>query len=204
MIRRLLSGVPFVLLCLSPDQGGGGGGSSTESAAGAASHPAEPTGETLADKFENAKKIIGDYFKQLSGAMKEKDEAVGQVAGLTARAEKAEGERDTALGQVTSLTTERDGLKTQVTGLTTERDTARSRITLIESFCKHSNVDLAGLEKFQAVKTAEGLNGPEGESSEGAKLYKEWRDLKSKDGKKATAFFRKHKPALEEYRQSLG
>ena len=55
MIRRLLSGVPFVLLCLSPDQGGGGG-SSTEP------KPAEPTGETLADKFESAKNIIKDYF----------------------------------------------------------------------------------------------------------------------------------------------
>lgn len=177
---------------LAPDTGGAGGGS-------AAPKPAEPTGDTPEAKYTSALTIIGDYFKQLAGAMRERDESVGQVAGLTSRAEKAEGERDTFKGQLTSLTTERDNLSTQVTGLTTERDTARSRTTLIESFAKHHGLDLAGLDKFKAVKEV-----PEAGGAKDLKaVYDEWQRLKAAgEGKKATAYSRAHKAELAEYAES--
>lgn len=192
---------------LSPDQGGAVGGSPAEP------KPAEPTGETLADKFENAKKIIGDYFKQLSGAMKENDDAVSQVSGLTKRAEKAEGELKTANEKIESLNSQLSSVNGQLTTMTQARDAqtdratkAEGKITLIESYAKHHNLDLAGLEKFQAAKTPEGAGPENGGNAEGKALYDKWQALKkdSKDARKATAFFRKHKAELQEYADSLG
>lgn len=190
-LLNFLSGIAPVLICLAAPEEKGGGNDTPK--------PAEPTGDTPEAKYTSALTIIGDYFRQLSGAFTERDQAIGQVAGLTSRAEKAEGERDTARAQVTSLTTERDNLSTQVTGLTTERDTARSRVTLIESFAKHHGLDLAGVEKFKAVTEV-----PEAAGAKDSKaIYDEWQRLKAAgDGKKATAYFRKHKAELAEYAES--
>jgi DNA repair ATPase RecN len=195
MRLRFFSLIPFVLCnLLAPDSGGAGGGND-------APKPAEPTGDTPEAKYTSALTIIGDYFKQLSGAMKERDESVGQVAGLktqitdlTARATKAEG-------QVSTLTTEVSGLKDQVTGANDRATKSGERVTLIESFAKHHGLDLAGLDKFEAVKDV-----PEGDAKDGKALYQQWQDLKKnpKNAGKATAFFRKHKEEIKEYSDSLG
>jgi hypothetical protein len=192
-----MGALPFLgfggLMFFSPDSGGG-----SSSSASTAS-PSEPKGGTIELKLADSIKIAGDYFKQLGGAMQERDQAVGETAGLKKKVTDLTAERDTLTGQVTALTTERDGLKTTVTGLTTERDTAKSRVTLIESFCKGNGLDLAGLEKFQAVKEVPG-SGPQSGDKDGKALYDEWQKLKdSGQGKKATAFFRKHKDAMKEY-----
>lgn len=193
MRSRFLSFIPFVLCNLmAPDTGGAAGGSADP-------QPESPTGDTPEAKYTSALKIIGDYFKQLSGAFKERDDAVAQVAGLTSRAEKAEGEVATLTADNKKLTSDLGSLTSLNVGLTTERDTARSRVTLIESFAKHHNLDLAGLEKFKALKDV-----PEASASkDGKALYDQWQALKNAgEGKKATAFFRKHKAELDDYAES--
>lgn len=196
-LLNFLSGIAPVLVCLAAPIEGGGGTTDPQ--------PESPTGDTPEAKYTSALRIIGDYFKQLSGAMREKDEAVGQVAGLTARAEKAEKElkeeRDLHIASKENLS----ALNSQLVGVTKERDTAQSRVTLIESYCKHSNVDLAGLEKFQAAKTPEGAGPDNGGNAEGKALHDQYEALKKdpKKSKQATAFFRKHKAELQEYAASL-
>lgn len=191
-LLNFLSGIAPVLLCLAAPTDATGGGNEPQ--------PEAPTGDTPEAKYTSALKIIGDYFKQLSGAMREKDEAVGQVAGLTSRAEKAEKERDEFKGQLDSANSQISAKDSQIVGLTKERDDKQSKITLIESYCKHSNVDLAGLDKFQAAKTVPESQG----TKDGKALFDEWMALKaSGQGKKATAFSRKHKAELAEYAESL-
>jgi phage shock protein A len=131
--------------------------------------------------------------------MKEKDDAVSQVAGLNKQISDLTAERDTFKDQVSTLTTEVSGLKDQVTGANDRATKAEGRTTLIESFAKHNGLDLAGVEKFKAVTEV-----PEaGRRKDGKALYDQWQKLKaSGDGKKATAFFRKHKAELNEYAES--
>lgn len=168
-------------------------------AGGAATCP-EPTGDTLEAKLESSKNISADFFTQLAGAMTERDQAVGELAGTKQNVTDLTTERDGLKTQVTDLTTERDGLKTTVTGLTTERDTAKSRVTLIESFCKGKGIDLAGIEKSQAAKDIPGAGPATG--SEGKAHYEQWQALKKTDSKKAAAYFRKNKSDIQEYAES--
>jgi hypothetical protein len=190
-LLNFLSGIAPVLLCLAaPDEKGSGGTTDPQ--------PEQPQGDTPELKYSSALKIIGDYFKQLSGAMREKDEAIGQVAGLTARAEKAEKERDEHKVSLDSANSQLSTLNSQLLGVTKERDDSRSRVTLIESFCKHSNVDLAGLEKFKAAKTTAEL-APGGAADEGKAHYDKWQALKKTDSKKAAAYFKQHKAAIKDY-----
>lgn len=66
LILCSLGASPFFL---QPDTGGGSGGASN------LPQPPEPTGETGEEKLSSAKSIISDFFKQLSGAFRERDEA---------------------------------------------------------------------------------------------------------------------------------
>src|SRR4051812_37811622 len=125
-LLNFLSGIAPVLVCLAAPVEGGGGTTDPQ--------PESPQGDTPEAKYTSALKIIGDYFSQLAGAMKEKDQAVGQVAGLNAQIKSLTADKEKLTSDLGSLTSERDGLKGQVTNLTGERDKAQSRITLIESF----------------------------------------------------------------------
>jgi hypothetical protein len=203
MFSRYFSNTPFVLLSLmAPDPGAPAGGG------GAAALPTtfpEPEGDTPESKFANLLKSAKDYFSQLSGAFKEKDDEIA-AHGLTKAALKKEQDDHTATKDL--LKTEQDNLTATKGALKVEQDAhvaTKGRVTLIESFCKHHNLDLAGLEKFKAVKEVPG-GGPQGGTAEGKALYDQWQALKKdpKDARKATAFFRKHKAELQDYADSLG
>jgi chromosome segregation ATPase len=194
-ILNFLSSIAPVLVCLAAPEEGSGGFSSSELKS------ESPKGDTLEARYASAQTIISDYFKQLSGAMRERDEAVGQVAGLKARAEKAEKDLLEANGKVTALTSDLSTMTGDRDSQKSAREKAESRVTLIESFCKHSNVDLAGLDKFKAAKSVEGLQ-PGGSADEGKAHYDKWQALKKIDSRKAAAYKKQHNAAIKEYVES--
>jgi hypothetical protein len=184
-----LGGTPNVLLFLEADKGGPAGGG------GAAPLPAtfpEPEGDTPESKFANLLKSAKDYFKQLSGAMRERDDEV-DAHGKTKDALKKEQDGHTATKG--ALKREQDDHTATKGALKVEQDAhvaSKGHIRLIESYLKHLGHDLAGVEKFKAVKETPG-GGPQ----DGDSVIAEYKKLKSA---RAKAKFRKdHKAEIDAY-----
>jgi hypothetical protein len=183
------------------DKGGAPGGGSTQQD----QKPQEPTGGTIELKLESSKKIAADYHKQLSGAMSERETAQQDLK----KEQDAHGATRDLLKKEQDAHAETKGLlkkeQDAAAGANQRADKAEAHRKLLESYAKHHNLDLAGLEKFQAAKTPEGAGPETGGNAEGKALHDQYEVLKKdpKKSKQATAFFRKHKAELREYANSL-
>jgi hypothetical protein len=177
-----------------PDDSAGGGSSP---------QPPAPEGTTIEEKLQSSIRHTADFFKQLGGAMKEKDDEIAAHA-ITKQSLKDE---QTAHGvtkqSLKDEQTAHAATKDQFAGANDRATKAEGRVTLIESYAKHHSLDLAGLENFKAAKTPADANPNEGGNAEGKAAYDKWQALKKTDSAAATAFFRDNKKLLREYSKSL-
>lgn len=142
-LLNFLSTIAPVLVCLAaPDDAAGGGGSSSSTPT-----PPEPEGDTIEKKFDSAKGIILDYFKQLGGAMKERDDAQaetrklqGQFDAMKKTAEDAQAESKRLKGELDSMTAARDEEKKRA-------DTNATFVKNLESHC-----GVLGIDAKEAIK----------------------------------------------------
>ena len=198
-MRTFLSGVPFVLCSLlAADHGAPAGGGGTP--APAAPEPPEPTGNTLEEKFASAWTAAKDYFRQLSGLQKERDDFQAQAIGATQRAEKAEGElksaNDTIAAHVKTIG-EKDAKINEVSANLEKSNTA---ISALENFCKGHNLDLSGVDRTKAVREVAG-SGPGDDNAD--PIRAEYTRLRSEENAGRVApgstfkFYKKNKKHLD-------
>jgi hypothetical protein len=142
------------MLFLDADKGGGGGGSSKLPEA----PPAPESGATLENQLSHWKKTCMDFFKQLGGAFKERDDelaAHGKTKDALKTEQDAHGKTKDALkAEQEAHNKTVDALSkanTTVAGLTIERDNARTDATRLEGLC-----DLRGIDHKKVVGAAPG------------------------------------------------
>jgi hypothetical protein len=165
IVRKFLSGVPFVLCSLLAADAGGGSGNGNK-------NPPEPTGETLEAKLTHAKSIIADFFKQLSGAFKERDDAVTGLASEKTAHEATKGalttEKAAHVKTAESLSTMTGDRDNQKSG----REKAEKEVGFLESFCKAKGIDLKGVDRSKAVPALTESPAPESNTLSRAEFSK--------------------------------
>jgi chromosome segregation ATPase len=193
-ILNFLSTIAPVLVCLAaPDDAAGG--SSSPGSAPAVSQPPEPTGSTLEEKFTSAKGIISDFFKQLGGAMKERDDAQAALKTANSEKEKLQGLYDTAVGELGTA-------RSEVTRLTTELGTANTSIGTKDQQIRNleSHCGVLGVDPKAAIAAPKQSAETAADKKPKTAAYKALREKEDKGEVargSASKFYSKHKKEIE-------
>lgn len=196
-MRKFLSGLPFVLLCLAPaDDSAGGGGTPPPSPFAADTAPGLE-GETLEAKNTSAAGIISrlftagkDLVSRLSTANNDRTRLQDQFDAVTADLTKEKEEHGKTKGELSIA-------KTTVTNLTGERDTANKNVERLEKLCNLRGIDITAVVPPN--------NQPENAAGNVWEQYSKLREQERTGAVKpgsAFAFYQKNEKALKEYANS--